>query len=98
MVCAQFGFGEGGAEVGIDAHDFAGRAHFGAEDGVGSGKLIEGQDGLFDRDVGGDDFAGVAQLLQGLTGHDAGGHFGEGDADRFRDKGHGAGRRGGWLR
>jgi hypothetical protein len=38
--------GEGDAEVGVDAHDFAGALHFGAEDDVDAGELAEGEDGF----------------------------------------------------
>ena len=36
-------FGEGHFERGVDAHDFAGRAHLGAEDHVDTGKFGEGE-------------------------------------------------------
>ena len=43
--------GEGGREVGGDAHHLAGRAHLGAEQRVGAGEAVEGQHRLLDRDV-----------------------------------------------
>ncbi len=84
-------FGEGHAEVVVDAHDFAGAFHFGAEDDVDAEEFAEGEDGFFDAVMGGDDFFGEAELFEGFAGHDLGGEFGERDADGFADEGRGAG-------
>ncbi len=84
-------FGEGHAEVVVDAHDFAGALHLGAEDDVHAGELAEGEDGFFDAVMLGDDFFGETEFLQGLAGHDLGGELWQRDADGFADEGRGAG-------
>ena len=55
--------GVGEAEVVVDAHDFAGRFHFGAEEDVGAAEFGEGEDGFLERVVGGDDFLGEAEVF-----------------------------------
>ncbi len=45
------GLGEGGREVARDPHHLAGRAHLGAEQGVGALEAVERQHRLLDRDV-----------------------------------------------
>ena len=101
-------FGEGHAEVVVDAHDFPGAFHLGAEDDVHAGELAEWEDGFFDAVMRGDDFFGEAEVLEGgelvfgdahgshaFDGHDLGGELGQGDADGFADEGGGAG--GAWV-
>src|SRR5438128_2734737 len=44
-------FGEGARERVVDAHHLAGRAHLGAEDGVGLGEPVKREDGFFDAQV-----------------------------------------------
>ena len=75
--------GEGEAEVGVgvDAHDLAGALHFGAEDDVHAGEFAEGEDGLLDAVVRGDDFLGEAEFFECFAGHDLGGELGQRDAD-----------------
>lgn len=84
-------FRKGEAEVGVDAHDFAGALHFGAEDDVHAGEFAEGEDGFFDAVVRGDDFGGEAEFFERFAGHDFGGEFGQRDADGFANEGRGAG-------
>ena len=43
--------GEGHGVVGVEADDFAGRLHLGAEHGVDAGEAVEGEHGFLDRDV-----------------------------------------------
>ena len=87
---SHLAFGEGHAEVVVDAHDFAGALHFGAEDDVHAGELAEGEDGFFDAVMLRNDFFGEAEFFQGLASHDFGGEFGQWDADGFADEGRGA--------
>ena len=47
----DLGLGEGLAEVVGDAHDLAGRLHFGAEDGIDAGELAPRENGRFDEEV-----------------------------------------------
>src|ERR1019366_5109419 len=89
-------FGERFAEVVGYAHDFSGRAHLGAENGVDSWELGPREDWRFHEevaagvevfaalDVFGEEFAELA------AGHQAGSDFGQRDAGGLRDVGDGA--------
>src|SRR3546814_15507883 len=48
---AQLRLGEGGGEIAVDAHDFAGALHFRREDRIDAGEAGEGEDGFLDRDM-----------------------------------------------
>lgn len=87
----ELGFGVGDADIVGDTHDFAGGEHFGAEEGIDAGEFEEGEDGLLDGDVVGDDFVCKAELCEGFSGHDFRSEFGEGHADGFADEGDGSG-------
>ena len=80
------GFGEGGAKT----HDFAGRFHFRAQNGVNVVEFGKGKDGFFDGKEGRADVARNALRSKGLPGHAARGDFGEWPACCFGDEGHGA--------
>ena len=49
---AHLGFQEGAGEGAVPAHDLAGRAHLGAEQGVDAGEAVEGHHRLLDREPG----------------------------------------------
>ena len=92
----ELGFGKGLAEVGGDAHHFAGGRHLRTENGIDAGKLGPGEDGRLDvvvragaevlpcGELGGKQFAELA------AGHEAGGDLGQRDAGGLRDVRHGA--------
>ena len=88
--------GEGLAEGGGDAHDFAGGLHLRAEDGVDAGEFVPGEDRRLDVVVGAgfEVFAGGELLGQKLAelaaGHETRGDLGERNAGGLRDIGHGA--------
>ncbi len=48
---ADLALGEGAAEILVEPHHLAGRAHLGAQNGVDAGEAREGQHCLLDRDV-----------------------------------------------
>mmetsp|Transcript_5486 Transcript_5486/g.18558 ORF Transcript_5486/g.18558 Transcript_5486/m.18558 type:complete len:481 (-) Transcript_5486:1762-3204(-) len=88
----QLRLGVGGGEGHVDAHDLAGGAHLGPEEGVRARELIEGQHRLLDGYVLGDGLLGEADLLQGLPAHQERGVRRHGVPDRLGDEGHGARR------
>ena len=88
--CAELRFLEAEAKVGIYAHDFACGFHLGTEYGVNAGKFVEGQDGFFDGDVIDGHFPGEVLFYKCAPDHCADSDFGQGYANGFADKGHGA--------
>ena len=63
----------------------------GPKQGVHPGEAPEGEDRLFDREVGRLDFFGKAQLFQAPAQHHLGGQLGQRHAGGLADKGDGAG-------
>ena len=90
----HLGFGKGHAEIVVHAHDFAGRAHLGAEHDGGAGEAREGEHGLLHAPMFGLQFAREAEVLKFFAGHDLRGNFRQRHADGLRDEGHGARRAG----
>ena len=97
--------GEGESEVLVDAHDLAGRAHFGAEEAVdrhaiGPPEAVEREDCFLDRHggMGGQsppvpdqrEQPFLAQFLDRCAEHDAGGCLGQRHTRRLGHEGHGA--------
>src|SRR5216683_2967988 len=72
--------GEGARERVVEAHHLAGRAHLGAEDGVGAREAVEGEDGFLHAQMLGDDRTLDALLRQRLAHSAEGGDLGPGDA------------------
>ena len=90
---AELRLGEGQREIRVEADDFAGRAHFRAEQRVDAGEAGEREDRFLDGDVL--QLARIGLLAIGgkgrverLTGHDAGGDLGDRRADGLGDEGH----------
>ncbi len=92
---AELRLGKGQREIRVEADDFAGRAHFRAEQRVDAGEAGEREDRFLDGDV-----LQVARIglfaiggegrVERLAGHDAGGDLGDRRADGLGDEGHGA--------
>ena len=69
VLAPRAGLVEGLGEVLRDAHDLAGRAHLGPEDGVDARELGEREHRLLHRDVRRDDLLGEAELVERLARH-----------------------------
>src|SRR5580704_15146596 len=94
----ELGFGESLAVVAGDAHDFAGGAHFGAENGVDAAEFVEGEDrGFHGEIVANGDFGdavvmddGELHVREAAADHEARGNFCERNAGGFADVRNGA--------
>ena len=82
------GLGVGHAKAPGAAHDLAGAAHLGTQQGVGAREALERQHRLFDRLQGGLGLGRQAQLGQGFASHHLAGHLGQGDAGGLGHKRH----------
>ncbi len=92
---AELRLGECQRVIGVEAHDFAGRAHFRAEQRIDAGEAGEREDGFLDRDVLERARVGLlaiaaTALVELFASHDAGGDLGDRRADGLGDEGHGA--------
>ena len=79
-------------QIGIQAHDFAGRAHFRREQNVLPEKTVERENRFLHRPILRLDFLREAEFLQGFAGHDLRGEFGQRNANGLAHKRHGARR------
>ncbi len=90
---AELALGEGECEIGVEADDFAGRAHFRSEQNVDAGEAGERENGFLDGDVlqvARVGFLAVSgnRRIKLLAGHDAGSNLGDRRTDGFCNEGH----------
>ena len=85
-------FGECPSEVHVDTHHLSRGLHFRSQNGIDTGKAVEGESRFLHGGMGEVQVPGNPQQSESLATHDFRGDFGPWDAGSLADKGDGARR------